>query len=123
MGCFLEAADRDQTTFLPALLEDYVTSDNPVRVIDAFAEELDLAALGFAGVQPDATGRAGYLTAAPARFDNGAYALCLVPCGHNNRHVAVQPSSKGSVFLGEAVVGDVSSEHNCVQLLQSADES
>ena len=60
MGRFVEAADRDQTSFLPARLEDYVAPDNPVRVIDAFVDELDLAALGFARVQPAATGRPGY---------------------------------------------------------------
>jgi transposase len=41
-------------------LEDYVTDDNPVRVIDVFIDELDLAAMGFAGVAPEATGRPAY---------------------------------------------------------------
>ena len=35
-------------------------SDNPVRVIDAFVEELDLGELGFDGVAPEATGRPSY---------------------------------------------------------------
>lgn len=35
---------------LPACLEDYIAEDNPVRVVDAFIDELDFAALGFAGV-------------------------------------------------------------------------
>ncbi|OAM73415.1 IS1182 family transposase [Devosia elaeis] len=60
MGRFVEGTDRDQASFLPARLEDYVFPDNPVRVIDAFVEELDLAELGFARVQPAATGRPGY---------------------------------------------------------------
>jgi transposase len=60
MGRFVEGADRDQASFLPARLEDYVAPDNPVRVIDAFVDELDLAELGFARVQPAATGRPGY---------------------------------------------------------------
>ncbi|MBE7183823.1 MAG: IS1182 family transposase [Methylobacterium mesophilicum] len=60
MGRFVEAADRHQASFLPACLEDYVDPDNPVRVIDAFVDELDLAELGFARVQPAATGRPGY---------------------------------------------------------------
>jgi transposase len=33
---------------------------NPVRVIDAFVDALDLTDLGFDGVQPAATGRPGY---------------------------------------------------------------
>src|SRR5690554_2220718 len=60
MGRFVEATDRAQASFLPAYLEDYVDADNPVRIIDAFVDELDLAELGFARVQPAATGRPGY---------------------------------------------------------------
>lgn len=60
MKRFVEGEDRRQATLLPDSLEDYVTEDNPVRVIDAFIDELDLAALGFAGVMPEATGRPSY---------------------------------------------------------------
>lgn len=60
MGRFVEAADRDQASFLPSCLEDYVDADNPVRIIDAFVDELDLADLGFARVPPASTGRPGY---------------------------------------------------------------
>ncbi|RYE50294.1 MAG: transposase, partial [Hyphomicrobiales bacterium] len=60
MGHFVEGADRDQASFLPARLEDYVSPDHPVRVIDAFLDDLDLAELGFARAQPAATGRPGY---------------------------------------------------------------
>jgi transposase len=45
---------------LPECLDDFVGDDNPVRVVDAFIEELDLALLGFAGVVPEATGRPSY---------------------------------------------------------------
>jgi transposase len=41
-------------------LDDYVGEDNPVRIVDAFIDELDLAVLGFAGVRPEATGRPSY---------------------------------------------------------------
>jgi transposase len=34
--------------------------DNPVRAIDVFVDELDLAKLGFGGVEPEATGRPAY---------------------------------------------------------------
>src|SRR4029079_2468010 len=34
--------------------------DNPVRVIEVFIDELDLAALGFVGMTPAATGRPAY---------------------------------------------------------------
>jgi transposase len=45
---------------LPELLDDYVTEDNPVRIVEAFIDELDLGALGFEGVQPASTGRPAY---------------------------------------------------------------
>ena len=60
MKRFIEGDDRGQATLLPASLEDYVGEDNPVRVIDAFIDELDLGALGFSGVVPEVTGRPGY---------------------------------------------------------------
>ena len=60
MKRFVEGEDRRQGTLLPEYLEDYVSEENPVRVIDVFVDELDLQALGFAGVVPEVTGRPSY---------------------------------------------------------------
>ena len=60
MHRFIDGEDRMQQTLLPNSLEDYVSEENPVRVIEAFIEELDLAALGFSGMTPAATGRPAY---------------------------------------------------------------
>ena len=60
MKRFVEGADRDQATLFPESLEDWIGEDNPVRVIDVFVDELDLSALGFAGVNPKVTGRPSY---------------------------------------------------------------
>jgi transposase len=60
MSRFVQSEERAQETFLPCRLEDYVTGENPVRVVDVFVEELDLNKLGFAGMQPEATGRPAY---------------------------------------------------------------
>ena len=60
MKRFIEGEDRRQATLLPDSLEDYVTEDNPVRVVDVFIDELDLEALGFSGVVPEVTGRPAY---------------------------------------------------------------
>ena len=60
MRRFVEGIDRGQTTLFPECLEDWIGEDNPVRVIDVFVEELDLAGLGFDGVAPEATGRPSY---------------------------------------------------------------
>jgi transposase len=60
MRRFVEGEDRTQVTLLPECLDDYVEAENPVRVIDVVVDELDLGALGFAGVEPLATGRPSY---------------------------------------------------------------
>jgi len=60
MKRFIEGEDRGQGTLLPELLDDYVAADNPVRVVDVFMDELDLALLGFTRVQPAKTGRPAY---------------------------------------------------------------
>ena len=48
---------------LPEAVDDYVGVDNPVRFIDAFVDELDLAAAGFVRVEAKGTGRPGYAPA------------------------------------------------------------
>jgi transposase len=55
--------DRSQLLLLPEAVDDYVGTENPVRFIDAFVDGLDLAALGFIGTVPKATGRPGYAPA------------------------------------------------------------
>ena len=60
MSRFIDEANRSQGTLLPETIDDYVTEENPVRVIEAFVAALDLATLGFAGVEPAATGRPSY---------------------------------------------------------------
>jgi transposase len=60
MTGFVEGTDRGQMLLLPARLEDYVAEDNPVRAVDVFVDSLDLAKLGFIGVNPCDLGRPGY---------------------------------------------------------------
>jgi transposase len=60
MSGFIDEADRNQGTLLPEHVDEYVSDENPVRVIDAFIGELDLAKLGFEGMEPKSTGRPGY---------------------------------------------------------------
>ena len=64
MKRFVEGEDRLQVALLPHCLDDYVTENNPVRVIEAFIDELDLATLSFEGVVPETTGRPAYHPAA-----------------------------------------------------------
>jgi len=60
MTRFVVGDDRSQSILFPKRLDDYLGDDNPVRAIDVFVDELDLAELGFDGVEPEATGRPAY---------------------------------------------------------------
>ncbi len=60
MKRFIAGADRGQSTLLPECLDDWVDESNPVRVIDAFVDTLDLGGIGFGGVEPAVTGRPSY---------------------------------------------------------------
>ena len=82
MKRFVEGQDRRQSTLLPECLDDFVADDNPVRVIEAFIDELDLGALGLDGVVPEATGRPAY---------HPAVLLKICAYGDLNR---VQPSRR-----------------------------
>ena len=60
MKRFVAGADRSQSTLLPESLDDWVDESNPVRVIDAFVDALNVAELSFGGVELAATGRPSY---------------------------------------------------------------
>ena len=60
MTRFVVGDDRSQSTLFPERLDDYLGEDNPVRAVDVFVDELDLAGLGFDGVEPAVTGRPAY---------------------------------------------------------------
>jgi len=57
---FIEGEPRTQSLLFPERLDDWIADDNPVRVIDAFVDELDLKELGFEGAVPAETGRPAY---------------------------------------------------------------
>jgi len=60
MKRFIEGEDRNQSTLFPECLEDYIAEDNPVRVVDVFVDEFDIAQLGFGRIEPKVTGRPAY---------------------------------------------------------------
>jgi len=60
MKRYVEGEDRSQSTLFPESLDDYIAEDNPVRAIDVFVDELDLAKLSFDGMHPEVTGRPAY---------------------------------------------------------------
>jgi transposase len=68
MKQFIESDNRMQGTLFPGYLEDYISENNTVRVVDAFVEHLDLGKLGFNRAEPAITGRLSYHTSALLKF-------------------------------------------------------
>lgn len=59
MSGFISGEARSQSTLFPERIDDYITEENPVRVIDVFVDSLDLTDMGFK-TSPAWTGRPGY---------------------------------------------------------------
>ena len=59
MARYIEGTERYQATLFPESLDNYITEDNPVRVIDIFVDEMDLSKVGFKTI-PAETGRPSY---------------------------------------------------------------
>jgi len=59
MSGFIKGENRFQATLFPEQLDDYITEDNSVRVIDVFVDSLKLKKLGFAAKSTN-MGRPGY---------------------------------------------------------------
>src|SRR5450631_376669 len=60
MMAHVSGQSRYQSTLFPEVLDEVVSVDDPVRVIDAFVDSLDLAALGFSKVEAEEMGRPPY---------------------------------------------------------------
>jgi len=59
MSGFIEGESRTQATLFPESLDDYISEENAVRVIDVFIDDLDISGLGFKTEAND-TGRPAY---------------------------------------------------------------
>ena len=59
----LQGEPRQQSILFPESLDEYVSADNPVRVIDAYMDSLDMHALGFTQATTKHTGRKPYAPA------------------------------------------------------------
>lgn len=63
MGQYLHGEQRGQNWLLPQSIDDYVSTDNPVRVMEAFVDGLSLRVVGIESTPAD-TGRPAYAPAA-----------------------------------------------------------
>src|SRR5258705_10611743 len=95
MRRFVEGADRGQSTLFPESLEDWIGEDNPVRVIDVFVDELDLAKLGFSGIEPEVTGRPSYHPSVLLKL----YIYGYLNRGQSSRRLERDACRNGSVML------------------------
>ena len=57
---YVEGADRNQILLLPESVEEYISAENPVRVIDAYVDSLDLREMNFSKSETKSTGRPPY---------------------------------------------------------------
>src|SRR5450755_2538235 len=57
---YIAGSDRQEVLLLPEALEDYLAPENPVRFIEAFVAQLDLAQAGFKNALLKETGRPPY---------------------------------------------------------------
>jgi transposase len=60
MMAHISGQSRHQVTLFPEVLDEVVGPNDPVRVIDAFVDRLDLEALGFRRVVAEEMGRPSY---------------------------------------------------------------
>ena len=60
MKRFITGVSRSQGTLFAEALDDYISEENVIRVVEAFIDELDLEALGFYTGLGKTTGRPGY---------------------------------------------------------------
>lgn len=77
MSRYIEGQDRQQATLLPECLNNFIAEDNPVRIVDAFVNELDLTDLGFSGATPAQTGRPSYHPAVLLKVYIDGYLNCI----------------------------------------------
>lgn len=57
---FIQGEARAQGTMFPVTLEELIPQDHICRVMEAFVERMDMAALGFERAEAAETGRPGY---------------------------------------------------------------
>jgi transposase len=57
---YVKGTNREQVILFPAVMDDYVSAENPVRFMEAFVNGLELGTLGFSKAEPEERGRPAY---------------------------------------------------------------
>ena len=80
--------ERTQTVLFPQSQEEYLSTDNPVRFIDAYVANLDLVKLGFAHAIASETGRPAYVPGDLLRLTYTDTSMGCVPVGGLKRRAS-----------------------------------
>ena len=57
---YIQGENRQQITLFPEAIDEYISEENPVRVIEVFVNSLNMLELGFLRTDPNVTGRPAY---------------------------------------------------------------
>ena len=57
---YVEGANREQVMLFPRAIDDYIEAENPVRFMEVFVNQLELAELGFSKAEAKDRGRPAY---------------------------------------------------------------
>jgi len=57
---YIEGQDRNQIIMFPESIDEYISEDSPVRIIDAYVDQLDMEKLGFKRATAPVMGRPPY---------------------------------------------------------------
>lgn len=57
---YIEGQDRNQVTLFPESIDDYISDDSPVRVVDEYVEHLAICSLEFKKSASPSIGRPPY---------------------------------------------------------------
>ena len=104
---FIEGQDRNQVTLLPNTLEEYISEDNPVRVIDAYVNSIDLEDMGFATFSAQKAGQRPYKRRALLKL----YIYCYMNRIRSSRRVEIETTRNIELMW---LIGKISPDHGTI---------
>jgi transposase len=104
---FIEGQDRNQMTLLPNTLEDYVSEDNPVRVIDAYVNSIDLEDMGFVIFTGQKAGQRPYKRRDLLKL----YIYCYMNRIRSSRRVEIEATRNIELMW---LIGKISPDHGTI---------
>jgi transposase len=104
---FIEGQDRNQMTLLPNTLEDYVSEDNLVRVIDAYVNSIDLEDMGFTIFTGQKAGQRPYKRRDLLKL----YIYCYMNRIRSSRRVEIEATRNIELMW---LIGKISPDHGTI---------